>query len=158
MKDAQSILSTDCILSETATILPSQYFESGSVGASGEQRLMLAVLVDAVNVLHSWHGGRGMRKRRHFAEAAQWVNTLGTSYVFSFDSVCDALEINSELLRSRLRALTVCSADSPRRPALSRLRLREICHSPCMTVNRSQRLEHNPHGATGPTDRTSQSA
>jgi hypothetical protein len=107
-----------------AIVSPSQYLGAlGSVGLSGEQRLMLAVLVDAINVLQSWRAASCARKRRNFAEAAQWVNTPGTSYPFSFDSVCDALEIDSELLRSRLRVLTVRSANLARRPVLARLPL-----------------------------------
>jgi hypothetical protein len=106
-------------------ILPSQYFATmGSGGLSAEQRLMLAVLVDALNVLQSWRGVGSGRKRRDFAEAARWVNCVGTTHPFSFDSVCDALEINSELLRSRLRELTVRPANSPRRPSVARLFLR----------------------------------
>jgi hypothetical protein len=54
------------------TILPSQFFaDLGSVGRSGEQRLMLSVLVDAINVLQSWQDGGSAHKRRNFAEAAQ---------------------------------------------------------------------------------------
>ena len=119
MQNAQSRVQTDDILSQADIILPSQYFGAiGSVGLSGEQRLMLAVLVDAINVLQSWQSGGSARKRRNFAEAAQWVNSPGTSHPFSFDSVSDALEIDSELLRSRLRVLTVRPANSARRPAL----------------------------------------
>ena len=125
MQNAQSTLPTNDTLSQADIILPSQYFGAlGSVGLSGEQRLMLAVLVDAINVLQSWRAASCARKRRNFAEAAQWVNTPGTSYPFSFDSVCDALKIESELLRSRLRVLTVRSANSARRPALARSRLK----------------------------------
>ena len=90
---------------------------------------MLAMLVDAMNVLQSSQGGGSVRKRRNFAEAAQWVNARGTSYPFPFDSVCDALEIDSELLRSRLRVLTVRSANSTRRPALPHLRRKELSRS-----------------------------
>ncbi len=155
MQDAQAAVRTDDILSQADIILPSQYFGSvGSVGLSGEQRLMLAVLVDAINVLQSWQGGGSARKRCNFAEAAQWVNTRGTSYPFSFDSVCDALEIDSELLRSRLRVLTVRSANSARRPALARLRLKELSRSQHMTPNRLRRREHVPYIVTaliGPT-------
>jgi hypothetical protein len=135
MQDAQATVRTDDMLSQADIILPSQYFGSlGSVGLSGEQRLMLAVLADAINVLQSWQGGGSARKRRNFAEAAQWVNTRGTSYPFSFDSVCDALEIDSELLRSRLRVLTVRSANPARRTALTRLRLKELSRSQHMTL------------------------
>jgi len=140
MEDAQPALQTDDILSQMDIILPSQYFGAlGEVGLSGEQRLMLAVLVDAINVLQSWQGGGSARKRRNFAEAAQWVNTPGTSYPFSFDSVCDALELDSGLLRSRLRILTVRSPNSARRLALVRLRLKELSRSQHMTPNRSRR-------------------
>jgi hypothetical protein len=100
MQVAQTTVRTDDVLSQADIILPSQYFGSlGGVGLSGEQRLMLAVLIDAINVLQSWQGGERARKRRDFAQAAQWVNTRCTSYPFSFDSVCDALEIDSGLLR-----------------------------------------------------------
>jgi hypothetical protein len=158
MQDAQSALRTDDILSQADIILPSQYFESvGSGGLSGEQRLMLAVLVDAINVLQSWQGGGSARKRRNFAEAAQWVNTPGTSHPFSFDSVCDALEIDSELLRSRLRVLTVRSGNSARRPALAHLRLKELSRGQHMTANRVRRREHVPRIVTAVIGRTSES-
>jgi hypothetical protein len=143
MEDAQSALPADDILSQMDIILPSQYFGAlGEAGLSGEQRLMLAVLVDAINVLQSWQGGGSARKRRNFAEAAQWVNTPGTNYPFSFDSVCDALELDSGLLRSRLRILTVRSPNSARRLALVRLRLKELSRSQHMTPNRPRRRRH----------------
>src|SRR6516165_7917117 len=149
MKHAQSALPTDHILWQADIILPSQYFGAlNSVGPSGEQRLMLAVLIDAINVLHSWQGGGSERKRRNFckrlnfAEAVQWVNSPGTTHPFSFDSVCDALEIDPELLRSRLRVLTVRSANSARRPALARLRLKEWSRSQQSTANQLRQREH----------------
>ena len=158
MQDAQSALRTDDILSQADIILPSQYFESvGSGGLSGEQRLMLAVLVDAINVLQSWQGGGSARKRRNFAEAAQWVNTRGTSHPFSFDSVCDALEIDSELVRSRLSVWTVRSANSARRLTLAHLRLKELSRSQHMTANRVRRREHVPRIVTAVIGRTSES-
>jgi hypothetical protein len=71
---------------EADIILPSQYFGTmGSSGLSGEQRPMLAVLTDAIDVLQSWRGGKNAQQRRNFAEAAHWVNNHGTSNTFSFD-------------------------------------------------------------------------
>src|SRR5215469_1299944 len=107
MLNEQLFSAREDLLSQADIILPVQYFGSiGSVGLSGEQRLMLAVLVDAINVLQSWKGAGSAHKRRNFAEAAQWVNSPGAGHPFSFDSVCDALDIDSELLRSRLSGLT----------------------------------------------------
>jgi len=149
MKHARSASLTDDILYQADIILPSQYFGAlGSVGPSGEQRLMLAVLVDAINVLHSWQGGDSACERLNFDEAAQWVNSPGTTHPFSFDSVCDALEIDPELLRSRLRVLTVRSANSARRPALARLRLKEWSRSQQLTANQLRRREHAPRIVT----------
>src|SRR5215472_16506965 len=86
--EAQTIYDATDTLSQMDIILPAQYFAAlGSVGLSSEQRLMLAVLVDAINVLQGWQRVGSARKRRAFAEAAQWVNTCGTNYPFSFDSV-----------------------------------------------------------------------
>ena len=60
MQDAQATVRTDDILSQADIILrPSQYFGAlGSVGLSGEQRLMAGSAgLNAINVLQSWHGG-----------------------------------------------------------------------------------------------------
>jgi hypothetical protein len=96
-------------LSQVGLIRPSQHLGAMcSVGLSGEQRLMQAVLIDAFNVLRNWQAGS--IGRRSFVEAVQWVTTRGTCHLFSFDSVCDALGIDSEVLRSHLRVL-YCSHD-----------------------------------------------
>jgi hypothetical protein len=147
MQDEQSRLRTDDILSQADIILPSQYYGSvGSARRSGEQRLMLAVLVDAINVLQSWKGNGSVRKRQNFAEAAQWVNTRGTRHPFSFDSVCQVLEIDSELLRSRLRGLTVRPANSVGRPTIGRLRLKELSRRQHLTAYRLRRRENVSRG------------
>ena len=139
--EAQTISETADVLSQMDVILPAQYFGAlGSVGRSSEQRLMLAVLVDAINVLQGWQGVGSARKRRAFAEAAQWVNTRGTHYPFSFDSVCDALEIDPDMLRSRLRGLTMGLAHTGRR-SMGRLRLKELSRAQHMCANRMRRRD-----------------
>ncbi len=118
-------------------ILPSQYFGAmGGGGLCSEQRLMLAVLVDAINILQGWHRAGSARKRRAFAEAGQWVNTRGTSYPFSFDSICDALGIDFDMLRERLSALTIGHGSAER---VGRLRLKESSRAQHMTANRVRR-------------------
>jgi hypothetical protein len=89
-------------------ILPAQYFGAmGDARFCGEQRLMLAVLVDAINILQGWQRVGGARKRETFAQAAQWVNFSRPAYLFSFDNICEALDIDPGLLRERLRGLTM---------------------------------------------------
>jgi hypothetical protein len=146
MPNQQSVIGDD-ILSQADIILPSQYFATiGSKGMSGEQRLMLAVIVDAINVLQSWKGAGSPRKRRNFGEAVQWVNTRGTTHPFSFDSVCDALGIDSELLRLRLRVFTVEPADSRRRPAMAHLRLKELSRAQQVKANARRPSENSACG------------
>jgi hypothetical protein len=139
--EAQTISEATDILSQMDVILPVQYFGTlGSVGLSSEQRLMLAVLVDAINVLQGWQRVGSARKRRAFAEAAQWVNTRGTDYPFSFDSLCDALEIDPDVLRSRLRGLTMGLTNTSRY-SMGRLRLKELSRTQHMSANRMRRRD-----------------
>jgi hypothetical protein len=126
-------------LNFTDVILPSQFFSvMGGGGLCAEQRLMLAVLVDAINILQGWHRLGSARKRRAFAEAGQWVNTRGTAYPFSFDSICDALSIDPEILRQRLSGL-IMGRPAQNRLSLGRLRLKESSRSQHMTANRVRR-------------------
>jgi hypothetical protein len=139
--EAHAIAETTDTLSQMDVILPVQYFGAlGSVGLSSEQRLMLAVLVDAINVLQGWQRMGSARKRRAFAEAAQWVNSRGTNYPFSFDSVCDALELEPDVLRTRLRGLTMGLVTNSRR-SMGRLRLKELSRTQHMSPNRARRRD-----------------
>jgi len=85
-------------------ILPSQYFDlSGGHRLTGEQRLMLALLADAINVYQQGVMSRSTRKRMLYVDAERWI-TAGPSnqHAFSFEAVCDALEINPGVLRRRM--------------------------------------------------------
>ena len=65
-----------------AALLPSQYF--GSIGArtfSSEQRLMLAVLVDAINLVLRNRD----RNRSASQEASSWIFASGVARWLSFD-------------------------------------------------------------------------
>ena len=87
-------------------ILPSQYYDvSGGHRLTGEQRLMLALLADAINVYQQGAMSRNTRKRLLFIDAERWI-TGGARcrHVFSFDTVCDALGINPGMLRRRMMA------------------------------------------------------
>ena len=87
-------------------ILPSQYFDvSGGHRLTGEQRLMLALLADAINVYQQGVLSRNTRKRLLFIDAERWITASAKCrHAFSFDTVCDALGINPSLLRRRMMA------------------------------------------------------
>src|ERR1700733_15923220 len=85
-------------------ILPSQFF--GSAGAkafSSEQRLMLAVLTDAINlVLREKH-----RESTSFKEASSWIFARSVARWLSFEMACDAVGLNADWLRKRLSELVL---------------------------------------------------
>jgi len=85
-------------------LLPNQFF--GSAGAktfSSEQRLMLAVLVDAINlVLREKH-----RDSTPFKEASSWIFARSVARWLSFEMACDAVGLNADWLRKRLSELVL---------------------------------------------------
>ena len=124
-------------------LLPNQFFGAlGSGGLCSEQRLMLAVLVDAINILQGWNRMSRARKRRTFAEAAQWVLMQGSNYPFSFDNVCDALNIEPEMLRQRLRRLARGQGVTDRL-GIGILRVKELSRVQKITATRANRRRSN---------------
>jgi hypothetical protein len=116
------------------TILPRQFFESvGAQTFSNEQRLMLAILADAINLLRS-SDSSNLRRRNSFNEAWSWVFAKRITSSLSFDHVCDALGVNAESLRTRLAELV-----SEHGTNLRRLRLSETGRRLDPTVNRVRR-------------------
>jgi hypothetical protein len=116
-------------------ILRSQFFEMvGTRTLSSEQRLMLAVLADAINVVQEFSGANSPRKRNSFNDAWNWFFTKGITSPLSFDNVCDALGIDSKGLRWRLSELVAGRGGSP-----LRLRLKEASRMQRLTVNRVRR-------------------
>ena len=126
-------------------ILRSQFFEMvGTRSLSSEQRLMLAVLADAINVVQEFGGSSSMRKRNSFNEAWNWFFTKGAACPLSFDSVCDALGIDAQGLRWRLSELVAGRGGTP-----LRLRLKEASRMQRLTVNRVRRRDpRRVHRAT----------
>lgn len=118
-------------------ILRSQFFELvGTRALSSEQRLMLAVLADAINVVQEYSGSASLRKRNSFNEAWNWFFTKGVTCPLSFDNVCDALAMDAQGLRWRLSELVAGRGGTP-----LRLRLKEASRMQRLTVNRVRRRD-----------------
>jgi len=119
-------------------ILKSQFFEMvGKRALTSEQRLMLAVLADAINLVRDGYGSTSLRKRASFAEAQNWILQSGIRCPLSFQSVCEALEIDPEGLRSRIGSMLSGNSGMP--DARLRLRLKEASRVQRLTVNRVRR-------------------
>lgn len=119
-------------------ILKSQFFDViGKRPLTSEQRLMLAVLADAINIVQDGYLAPATHKRGSFLEAKNWIFQSGVRCPLSFENVCDALGIDTEALRWRISALLSHSGEG--RPALFRLRLKEAARVQRVTVNRVRR-------------------
>lgn len=72
--------------------------------------LMMAVLIDGVCAYLSKESKHYQLRGRH-KEAVNWINSSDDSYVFSYNSVCDALGINPHFMRKQINRLRNSSCD-----------------------------------------------
>ena len=92
-------------LFEPDTLLPIQYFEAMRRKhlLEGEKRLILSVLEDAVECFMKCIDASSSKGQRLYRDADEWIWLEDTHWVFSFDNVCDMLDINPEYMRRGLR-------------------------------------------------------
>ena len=88
------------------TILPSQFFRglARCAGLQGEQRLMLAVLEDAIHVYCKESAIPGRRNSWLFREAEEWIESVDDSWILSFACICAVLGLDAEYIRRGLHA------------------------------------------------------
>jgi hypothetical protein len=86
------------------TLVSEQYFDDlrRRTVLEPERRLVLAVLEDAISCYQHYFFSRNPIHQRLFEEAKEWILSADDSWVFSFESVCDALEVNAAYLRQGL--------------------------------------------------------
>ena len=92
-------------LFEPDTLLPIQYFEAMRKKhlLEGEKRLILSVLEDAVECFMKCIDSPTNKGQRLFRDADEWINLEDKHRVFSFDNVCEMLDINPDYMRRGLR-------------------------------------------------------
>ncbi len=88
-------------LTQLDIILPSQHFGPRRKQAP-EQRLMIAVLHDALDCLEKYRSATGSQGRRLFREAKQWFLADETQWPYSFECICGVLDLDSNAVRQRL--------------------------------------------------------
>jgi len=64
-----------------------------------EEKLMFAVLDDAVDCLEKHALSKSRRGRALYQEARQWVLSKENDGLFSFENICDTLKIDPSYLR-----------------------------------------------------------
>ena len=92
-------------LFEPDVLLPAQFFAAfrRAGGLDRERLLMLAVLEDAVDCYQKYAHARDPRGRVMFNESREWVTSADRTWLFSFENICDTLEINADYVRRGLR-------------------------------------------------------
>ena len=101
------------------TLLPTQFFDRVRRRSEhdAERRLMIAVLEDAVDVYRKQAGAADQRGQQLFGEAEEWIEDTDRSWLFSFENICDVLDLDADYLRRGLRSWKD-RAHGPRRGAV----------------------------------------
>ena len=95
--------------SETV-VAEEQLIGEGGYARGAERALLSALLFDGIQAFltHGLEGARGSKRR--YAEALAWVTHRDSDYVFSYESVCEALGVDAKWLRKGLLNLAVSKA------------------------------------------------
>jgi len=92
-------------LFEPHTILPVQFFTRLQRNAAwtGEQRLMAAILEDAIAVSCKPEPPRTSKGRTLLRESLRWVRSNDRTWTFSFLRICEMLDMDPSAIRRGLR-------------------------------------------------------
>src|SRR5438309_7995863 len=100
MKDDEQ-LST---LLEPDVMLPEQFFAGPRQSEErGEHRLMAAILDDAVQTYCMPLVARARGGWRAEREAGEWIESTDRSWIFSFERICEALDLDATCIRRGVR-------------------------------------------------------
>ena len=101
-------------LFEPDALLPAQFYAAfrGGIAARGERRLMLAVLQDALDCYQKYAFARDGHGRQLFGDAESWISCCDRDWYFSFENICETLDINPDFLRRGMQTWREHAADS----------------------------------------------
>ncbi len=88
-----------------ASALPHSLFRTLRIrtSGSGEMRLAVAILEDAVHCLERHRNSRDFTDRLLRWEAEEWFRSTDSRPLFSFENICRLLDLDAPLLREHLR-------------------------------------------------------
>jgi hypothetical protein len=88
-------------LFEPDALLPAQFYAAfrGGSAVRGEKRLMLAVLQDALDCYQKYAFAKDPPGQQLFSEADSWITCDDRNWYFSFENICETLEISPDYLR-----------------------------------------------------------
>ena len=68
----------------------------------GEEALMLAVLDSAIECFQKYALAQRAREKRLFQEAEEWILEKNSDWFFSFENICETLELYPDYIRQGL--------------------------------------------------------
>jgi len=68
----------------------------------GEEGLMLAVLENAIEYFQKYALAQSEREKRLFKEAEEWIMEKNSDWFFSFENICETLELYPDYIRQGL--------------------------------------------------------
>jgi len=68
----------------------------------GEERLMLAVLEDAIEYFQECVLAQDKKSKELFQEAEEWILNKDSDWIFSFEYICEVLQLNPDYIRQGL--------------------------------------------------------
>ncbi len=91
-------------LFEPDVLLPGQFFSffRKEAGFDRERRLMLAVLEDAIDCFQKYAHTSDLRGRQMFLESYEWIMSPDKRWLFSFENICQIVDMNPDYIRQGL--------------------------------------------------------
>jgi hypothetical protein len=94
----------------------------------GEEKLMLAVLRHAIQYFQKHMRARNDRGKKLFQEAEEWFLETNADWLFSFENICQTLEVDPDYIRrwllswkkAQLKARSIQARHARRRKFLKR--------------------------------------
>ena len=83
-----------------------------------EKALLVAILEDAIHTYRKYRMARERAGKERFREAEEWIMGGGNDWIFSFNNVCELLDLNPDYVRRGV----VESVNTTAKEAESRLR------------------------------------
>ena len=77
---------------------------------TGERRLLLGVLEEAVRSFFQYRSARGRRGKQLFREVQEWLWSKDRHWLYSFENICMHLRLNPDYLRRGLQRWQQTSA------------------------------------------------
>jgi hypothetical protein len=88
--------------------LPEQFFRAADqsfVVWTGERRLLLAVLEEAVESFFRYRDATTRRRQRLFNETVEWFWDHDQRWLYSFETICQHLDLDADYIRGGLQRL-----------------------------------------------------